>query len=88
MHDATRRGGFMYHQLPSSGHMNHCYFTYTGRFFFDLARFNGYDLMDFSFTEPGSSVNSIYESVQAHARDFRTLKGILRDKNGAGPSRR
>lgn len=77
VHEATRQGGFMCHLLPASGHLNHCYFTYTGRFFFDLARFNEYDLLDFAFTEPDSSTSSILESVESYAIHLPALQQYL-----------
>ena len=44
IHDAVKPGGYIYHQLPASGFFNHCYFLYTGRFFFDLAGYNNYEV--------------------------------------------
>src|SRR5262245_3133709 len=45
IHDATKPGGEMVHNLPISGHTNHCYVCYTSRFFFDLAGNNDYEML-------------------------------------------
>src|ERR1700691_3549825 len=50
IHDATKAGGHMVHQLPALGWLDHCYFLYTGRFFFDLAGYNDYELSFFEWS--------------------------------------
>jgi SAM-dependent methyltransferase len=49
IHDAVKIGGFIVHQLPTAGYIDHGYFYYTPRFFFDLAGYNQYDVVQFSF---------------------------------------
>jgi hypothetical protein len=44
-HDLTRVGGLMLHALPFFGYVDHGYFNYNPNFFFDLARFNAYDIL-------------------------------------------
>lgn len=44
IHEATRTGGCMVHQLPVSGFTDHGYFVYTGRMLFDLAAYNQYQV--------------------------------------------
>ncbi|WP_439580648.1 hypothetical protein [Elioraea sp.] len=68
IHQAAKPGGIIWHQLPAIGHVDHGYFTYTGRFFFDLAGYNGYDIMDFWFDGPGEE-----EDVYAAVRSYRAL---------------
>ena len=46
MHDALKVGGVAVHQVPSIGWLGHGYFSYQPRFFDDLARANGYRLLD------------------------------------------
>ena len=55
IHEATRPIGFIYHQLPVAGFCDHCYFLYTGRFFFDLAGYNSYRIIDCWYEQGGSS---------------------------------
>lgn len=46
MHDATKVGGVMYHQLPMSAYLDHGYYCYTPLFFKELAEANGYEIVD------------------------------------------
>ncbi|OSQ44287.1 hypothetical protein [Thalassospira alkalitolerans] len=45
IHDGAKHNGLIWHQLPCGGFFNHCYFLYTGRFFFDLAGYNEYEVV-------------------------------------------
>jgi len=47
MHEAVSEGGYIFHQVPCSAYFDHGYFTYTPKFFEDLARANNYELIDF-----------------------------------------
>jgi SAM-dependent methyltransferase len=42
IHDVTKPGGIIYHDLPMSGYLRHGYFLYTPVFFNDLAAANDY----------------------------------------------
>ena len=53
IHDLTRPGGCMMHQLPVGGHTDHGYVVYTMRFFMDLARSNDYEVVYVSVNEGG-----------------------------------
>ncbi len=55
IHDMTRKGGFMMHQLPISGHADHGYFSYTTRFFTDIAYRNGYEIYYVDYGKGGKS---------------------------------
>jgi len=68
IHEATKVGGVIWHQLPAIGYVDHGYFTYTGRFFFDLAGYNGYEVMDTWFDGPGGP-----EDVFAALRSYRSV---------------
>ena len=46
MHDALKVGGVAVHQVPSIGWLGHGYFCYQPPFFDDLAKANGYRLLD------------------------------------------
>jgi SAM-dependent methyltransferase len=46
MHDALKVGGYIYSILPTSGYLDHGYFTYTPKFYRDLAEANGYEFIE------------------------------------------
>jgi SAM-dependent methyltransferase len=52
IHDATKPGGHMVHSLPCVGYVDHGFFAYTPRMFFDLASCNGYELIRFEYQGP------------------------------------
>lgn len=74
IHDAAKTGGIIYHQLPAGGFFNHCYFLYTGRFFFDLAGYNEYALEDFWMGQAGPS--DIMDSVRDYSSYFPVLSDV------------
>jgi hypothetical protein len=45
MHDLTKVGGLMLHQVPFLGSIDHGFFNYNPNFFTALARFNSYDIL-------------------------------------------
>lgn len=45
VHEVTKPGGVIYHDLPMSGYLQHGYFLYTPVFFSDLAAANGYRIV-------------------------------------------
>jgi hypothetical protein len=55
MHDATKVGGVMYHQLPGTGYLDHGYYCYTPLLFKDMARANNYEILDLFVTHAGES---------------------------------
>lgn len=50
IHDLCRTGGLMIHAAPSQGNVNHSFYNYHPRFFMDLAKANGYEVVNLSFT--------------------------------------
>jgi hypothetical protein len=50
MHEATKVGGHMLHQVPTAGWTNHGYFCYHPLFFRELAEANGYIIEDMFWT--------------------------------------
>ena len=45
IHDLTRVGGVMYHEVPAGGMINHGLIAYQPRFFDTLSRFNDYETL-------------------------------------------
>lgn len=52
IHDVTRAGGYMFHQVPTVGYMNHGYWTYSPRTLLELAAANQYIVRAFWVTGP------------------------------------
>jgi hypothetical protein len=76
IHDATKVGGYIVHSLPCAGYSNHGYFTYTPRCMFDLAGYNGYEVIAFWFEGPGSS-NDLFAPVRDYQTYFPALGEAL-----------
>ncbi len=76
IHDATKVGGHIVHDLPANGHMDHGFFCYTPRLFFDLAGYNGYEIVDFNYC-PGGDGNDIYKIVRDYSSIFPVLSQIV-----------
>jgi len=57
IHEATKVGGYIFHQVPGTGYINHGYFTYDALMFRHLADANRYDLLDLWFSGPQGSHN-------------------------------
>lgn len=77
IHDATKVGGYIYHQLPTIGYVNHGYITYTGRCFFDVAGFNEYELVACWFDGP-SGGGCILDSLRSYSLHFPALEMALK----------
>lgn len=67
IHAATKTNGFIMHSVPSVGYVDHGYYCYTSRFFFDLAGYNEYEVVDMWFDGPSGE-----ENVFASARQYQT----------------
>lgn len=72
VHAATKRGGLIMHLVPSVGFVDHGYFCYTSRFFFDLAGYNQYEVVDMWYEGPASD-----ENIFASARQYQTYFPVL-----------
>lgn len=83
MHEASKKNGFIFHQLPAFGFANHGYFTYTGRFFFDLAAYNEYVIKEFEFGSPHTQ-NNIFQSVKDYATFFPKLADYYQSQEKKG----
>lgn len=75
IHDAARTGGHIIHQLPVAGFTDHAYFVYTGRFFFDLAGYNGYDIVDLWYDGPTDN-DDLLTSVRSYKTYFPKLEPL------------
>jgi hypothetical protein len=72
VHAATKVGGMIMHSVPSVGYVDHGYFCYTSRFFFDLAGYNQYEVVDMWYDGPSGQ-----ENVFASARQYQTYFPVL-----------
>jgi hypothetical protein len=72
VHAATKKGGLMVHNVPSVGHVNHGYFCYTSRFFFDLAGYNKYDILDMWYSG-GPAQERLFDAVRRYQTHFPSL---------------
>lgn len=77
IHAATKRGGMIMHLVPSVGYSDHGYFCYTSRFFFDLAAYNKYDVVDMWFDGPYAS-EKIFEAARQYQVNFPALTKRLK----------
>lgn len=72
IHDCVRVGGYMVHSLPCVGYTNHGYLAYTPRCFFDLAGYNGYEVVYFEYEGPGGA-NDLARPLLDYAKYFPAL---------------
>jgi hypothetical protein len=66
MHEAVKPGGHMFHQVPSTGYINHGYFCYNALLFRELAEANGYEVVDLWFYGPAGSSNVLASNAAAY----------------------
>ena len=76
VHQATKTGGLMIHQVPSTGHTDHGYFTYTSRFFFDLAGYNDYEIFGFWVDGP-DGYDKMYQGARSYSTVYPTEDFVL-----------
>jgi hypothetical protein len=69
IHDLTARGGVMIHNLPAQGFLNHGLVNYNPKFFWMLARSNGYKWIYSNFTLSDDSY-SMPENIRNDVRVF------------------
>jgi hypothetical protein len=87
IHEATAEGGVMYHGLPSGGEFAHGLFNYNAKFFWALAKGNGYEVIRFwGWTDdklssvPASFLDEIQYNLPPEARNA-YLHVLLRKKD-------
>jgi hypothetical protein len=66
VHEAAHVGSYMVHQLPASGYTDHGYYMYAGRFFFELAAYNKYEITDVWYDGPAGD-DDLYLSLRRYA---------------------
>jgi hypothetical protein len=71
MHDAAKVGGLIYNEVPFTGYLDHGYFNYQPRFFYDLALANGYEIIDVAISDPTG-----FESMKERVIDVYEQRGI------------
>ncbi len=65
-HEAAHVGSYMVHQLPAAGYTDHGYYMYAGRFFFELAAYNKYEITDVWYDGPAGE-DDLYLSLRRYA---------------------
>ena len=63
MHEACKPGGYIFHQIPSTGYINHGYFCYNALMFKELGEANEYELLDLWFYGPNGDGNVLVNST-------------------------
>lgn len=76
IHAATKHGGYILHSVPSIGYVDHGYFCYTSRFFFDMAGFNQYEVVDMWF-DGGAGQEKMYSPARQYQSYFPSLTNRL-----------
>jgi len=76
IHDATKVGGHMVHQLPALGWLDHGYFLYTGRLFFDLAGYNDYELSFFEWSRVEQQ-EDMFVGLRSYRKNYPVLDAYL-----------
>jgi hypothetical protein len=66
MHEALAVNGVAFHQLPSTGWDGHGYFCYHAELFKDLAKANGYEVLDLWYVPTGECW---FDSLEVDVRD-------------------
>jgi len=70
IHDLTRVGGVMLHRLPAQGHLTHGLINYDPKFFWLLARANGYRWLAMDFDLDANRPRGVPPSIPANIRPF------------------
>ena len=76
IHDAVKCDGHMIHVLPCVGYVDHGFFTYTPRVFFDIAGYNDYELVSFEYQGPNQG-KDLFSIVRDYSRYFPSLSATL-----------
>jgi SAM-dependent methyltransferase len=76
IHDAVKPGGHIVHNLPCVGYIDHGFFAYTPRVFFDIAGYNDYELVYFEFQKPTQG-KELYSIVRDYRQYFPSLSTTL-----------
>jgi len=57
MHEAVRPGGYLFHQVPATGYVDHGYFHYNPMMFRELGQANGYETVALWYYGHGSATD-------------------------------
>jgi len=76
IHDLTKVGGIMLHELPGGGMLTHGVVSYNPQFFWLLCRFNNYDVFDLTIAHAGDAPVSsdVVQSNTQFARSRHALR--------------
>ena len=66
MHELTKQGGIIYHDLPMGGYHLHGYFNYNPMFFEQLAAANDYEVLFYWYSSNEVPTNSASPEMKAH----------------------
>ncbi|MEJ0016637.1 MAG: hypothetical protein WDN25_08735 [Acetobacteraceae bacterium] len=75
IHDLTRTGGVMIHDVPASGMMTHGLITYTMKFFWHLCRENDYQVLRLEMAPGGAAV--LPDNIVGTNREFGQRHGSI-----------
>jgi hypothetical protein len=75
IHDLTKVGGVMMHEVPAGGMLTHGVVSYNPQFFWLLCRDNGYEVIDLTVAHAGDMPLS-NDVVQSNARYARSRNAI------------
>ena len=64
IHNSTKPGGLIFHQLPGQGYYDHGFYNYQPTFFFDLAQANDYSIIGFWMYD-----NNKTEIIKVHTKE-------------------
>jgi len=79
VHDLTKVGGVMLHELPGGGMLTHGVVSYNPQFFWLLCRFNNYEVFDLTVAHAGDATisNDVVQSNVQFARSRRAVQAPL-----------
>ena len=78
IHDVTKVGGYIFHQVPAVGCIDHGYFVYCPQLFFDIANSNSYKIIETWYSGPYPPHN-VYDTLKNKQDSM--YKSILPDNN-------
>lgn len=73
IHELTKRGGFIFHQVPFSGYLDHGFFNYNPKFFEMLGHSNDYDIIYLGYHNP-QGMASLSDLIHYNEQDQESLE--------------
>jgi SAM-dependent methyltransferase len=70
MHDLTKPGGIMVHNVPAQGYPNHGLFNYNAKFFWVLCRSNGYKVLYMGFSTDAGDRAAMPRDIVNYMEEF------------------